>query len=197
MNKVKRKKNNKLIPMLCVILGILLVVCISLFLKKDDDIDAKNANEISEQNEVSDEEKNEGKNEEKSEAKDETKDDAKEEVSLYEIETDYCKLYFPKTWKEQIEVKYTDEMGYKAEFYGTVKGKDAVHLFDVCFNSDDGFLLGFIQNDDEIINISIDMCELEFDDSWKQEEIDELYAMQEDMNILMESLSKIENYVEP
>ena len=102
-----------------------------------------------------------------------------------------------KLLKNQIEVKYTDDAGYKAEFYGSVKGKDAVHLFDVCFNSDDGFLLGFIQNDEEIINISIDMKELEFDDSWEQEEINELYAMQEDMNFLMESLSKIENYVEP
>ena len=40
------------------------------------------------------------------------------------------------------------------------------------------------------------MKEVEFDDTWTQEEIDQIYAMQEDMNFLMASLSKNENYIE-
>lgn len=177
MQKNRRKKN-KLISVLWVILGILLVICISLFLKKNDDKELKNVDEVKEQN------------------SEENRNDVQEAVASYEIETDYCKLYFPESWKEQIKVKYTEEAGYKAEFYGLIDGKEEKHLFDVCFNSDDGVLLGYLKDNEEIINISIDMNELEFDDTWTQEEVDQIYAMQEDMNFLMESLSEIENYIE-
>ena len=157
MDKIKRnkrKKRNRLIPILCAVLGGLIIICIGM-LVVDRNVKDKPV----------------------AEKKQEQKEQNVDEIASYEIDTDYCKLYFPESWKDQIEVKYTDEAGYKAEFYGLAEGKEETHLFDVCFNSDDGYLLGCLKNDDEIINISIDMKEVEFDDTWTQEEIDQVIEL--------------------
>lgn len=120
-------------------------------------------------------------------------------VSAYEIETEYCKLYFPEVYKENLEIEYTEDSGYKVEFYAKVEDKAPKHIFDICFNSDDGDLLGYIDDkeNEEIINLSVDVKNLEFDDSWTQDEMDQVYAMQEEQNFVIDSLTKIENYVVP
>lgn len=141
--------------------------------------------------------KDEQSKEQNKEQLDKQNNDFDTDVAFFEIETKHCKLYFPEKWEEQIEVKYTEEAGYKAEFYGLVENKEAQHLFDVCFNSDDGELLGYLENKDEIINISIDVMEPEFGNGWTQEEIDQIYSMQEELNFVMNTLGKNENYVEP
>lgn len=125
-------------------------------------------------------------------------DEDKEKLdNAIEVETKYCTLYYPSEFKEVLEVKYSDETGYKAEFYGKVKGKENVHLFDICFNSDDGDLLGYLEYDEENVNMSFAINELEFDDNWKQEDIDKMYAMQEEVNFVLAALGTNENYVEP
>ena len=125
-------------------------------------------------------------------------DEDKEKLdNAIEIKTDYCTLYYPSIYKEDLEVKYSNDTGYKAEFYGKVKGKEEVHLFDICFNSDDGDLLGYLEYDEENINMSFEVNELSFDDSWKQKNIDKMYAMQEEVNFVLAALGTNENYVEP
>lgn len=176
MNKnsvVKKKNTTKILSIIFVVLVIVNLVGFLFLLKdKDDDNSGNINNDISNQNTI-------------------------EEVSNFEIETKYCKLYYPEVWKDQIELKETEEFGYKVEFYSLIQGKEAKHIFDVCFNSDDGNLLGYLKSDDDIINISIDVMELNFDDNWKQDEIDEVYAMQEEMNYVMDTLSNNANYVVP
>ena len=122
---------------------------------------------------------------------------SQDEVASYEISTKYCKLYFPEIWRDKIEVRCTEKEGYKAAFYGVTEGKESKHLFDVCFDSDKGILLGYLEYEDTIVNISVDIKELEFDDSWNQEEIDLIYSMQEEMNFVIDTLGKNEHYVEP
>lgn len=180
----RNKKRNNLIPILSIILGILLIVCIGLFFTKDDDNKKKTSTQDETMVTVEDEE-----------SKEDSGDNSLE--ASIEIQTDYCKLYFPESWKEQIKVKISKEAGYKVQFYGLVEGHEPQHLFDVCFNSDEGMLLGYLENGDEVVNLSIDLMEFEFDESWKQEEIDQIYAMQEEMNFVMNTLSKNDNYVEP
>lgn len=199
----KRKKSSKLILSFCAILLIVIIVFVVTIviknIKNDQESDEQNTSSTVEaDNETLVDENEEIVVEENKETIDEKSNDSiQDETAFYEIETKYCKLYFTETWKEQIEVRYSEEAGYKAEFYGLVEGKDAQHLFDVCFNSDDGDLLGYLDNEGEIVNISIDVMELEMDKSWTQEELDQLYSMQEEMNYVMNSLSRNENYVEP
>lgn len=119
------------------------------------------------------------------------------EAYFFEIETQYCKLYFPEMWKDNIEIRYKEEMGYKVGFYGVVENKEAQLLFEVCFNSDDGELLGYLEIDEDIVNISIDINDIVFDDSWEEEEMQQIYTMQEDVNFVIDTLNKNENYVIP
>lgn len=176
----RRKKKKRIIYtiMISVIL-VLFVCCIGILFIKSDKKEEEKLEQNQERTDI------------------QSDDNGQEEIASYEIETDFCTLYFTESWKEQIEIRYSNDVGYKTEFYGLVKGKDAQHLFDICFNSDDGELLGYLENEDEIVNISVDVMELEFDDSWTQEEIDQVYSMQEEMNFVIDSLSKNDNYVEP
>ena len=172
----KKKGKNKLLVRALIAL-VLLVCCVGagvLYLNKYDSTDVPNGNNPS------------------TPYYDERLDDA------IEVETTYCKLYFPKEYEEELLVKYSEEFGYKVEFYGNIEGKEEVHLFDICFNSDDGDLLGYFNNNgDQVVNVSVAMFELEFDDSWTEEEKNMIYGMQEEWNFVVLSLNKNENYVEP
>ena len=125
------------------------------------------------------------------------KENVTETVASFEIETKYCMLYYPETWKEQIEIKYSEEAGYKVEFYGKVEGKETQHLFNICFNSDDGDLLGYFDRDEQVVNVSVERIDLTFGTDWTQEEQDQIYAMQEEMNFVIDMLDKDESYVNP
>ena len=117
-------------------------------------------------------------------------------VECMEIETPYCKLYYPKSWEDMIKIKNTEEFGYKVEFYGVLPEKEEQHLFDICFNSDDGELLGFFDGD-EVVNVSFDIVNLELEGDFSSEEADLLYSMQEDVNVLIEKLEEEEGYTNP
>lgn len=116
---------------------------------------------------------------------------------FFEIETKYCNLYFPEKWKDSIDIRDKEEMGYKVGFYGIVENKEAQLLFEVCFNSDDGELLGYLEMEENIVNISIDINDIVFDDSWEEGEINQIFAMQEEMNFVIDTLNMNENYVIP
>ena len=120
----------------------------------------------------------------------------RENKGSLEIETKYGPLYYPSKWKDQIDIKYTENAGYKVEFYGTVVGKESVHLFDICFNSDNGELLGYF-NREEAVNVSFNVYEVKFDETWTQGEKDQIYSMQEDVNYVIEMLEKEDDYVNP
>lgn len=194
MNKEKMQ-NRKLMTSVVVVLLVLVAILVGIFLsnRKKSNPESVETNEtvINQQTkEVVSEDEGQDK-------EDKTTKVVRDDIAFFEIDTKHCKLYFPERWKEQIEIGYSEEFGYKVEFYGIVEGKEKHHLFNVCFNSDDGLLLGYLETGNENVNISIDRIEIEFDDSWKQEEMDQIYAMQEEMNYVIDSLSKNENYVEP
>ena len=115
------------------------------------------------------------------------------------VDTKYGSLYYPESYEDCVVTKINDDAGYKVEFYGDIDGKDPQHLFDVCFNSDDGDLLGYIDNTkaEEIVNLSIDLIELDFDDSWTDDEMNFIYSMQDERNFVIDNLNRIDNYVEP
>ena len=182
----KKKKYIRVVCIISVIFGIVVGIGALFFTNKEkDEIHVMEI--INKQKE----------NEEKTKVSDGIIEDDERINSAIEIETSYCMLYFPREYEENFEVKYKEEAAYKVEFYGLVEGKDAQHLFDVCFNCDEGDLLGYLENEGEIINISIDMIDLKFDDTWESDEIDKIYSLQEEMNFVVDTLNKNKNYVEP
>lgn len=178
----RRLKRKRIIYVLLATLGIFLMLGIAIIFIKSNDKD--NKSDSIEQ--VQQEQSNENYT-----------NNTWEDVEDFEINSKYCKLYFPIKWEDKVEIKFSEEPTYKVDFYGVSVNKTEIHLFSVCFNSDDGELLGYLENEEEIVNISIDVKELEFDDSWKEEEIDQIYAMQEEMNYVMDTLNRNENYIEP
>ena len=99
--------------------------------------------------------------------------------------------------KEQIDIEYNETTGYDVEFYGILKDKERKHLFSVCFNSDEGELLGYFDRTNGVVNVSLKKIDVEFDLDWSQEERDQIYAMQEEMNYVIEMLSYEEDYIIP
>lgn len=186
--KSRKRKRNKLLAVIEMTGGISLLISICLIFS----VVSKNSNkEHGESKEYV-----EGVTEINTNEKKEENTNEEERASL-EIETKYCTLFFPKEWEEQIETNIVEQDGYKVEFYGLVEGKESQHVFDICFNSDDGDLLGYLKQNGEAINLSVDIFDINFDNSWKTDEMDQIYAIQEEYNFVIKMLDDNENYVNP
>lgn len=110
-------------------------------------------------------------------------------VSDILIETAYGDLLFPGKWEDNLQVEQPDEK--TVEFYGNLTDYEPVLLFTVSFESEDGHIVAeLVGADDSVTKLSIDIAEIVFDDSWKEADRNLIYAMQEDMNYLLESLQK-------
>lgn len=92
-----------------------------------------------------------------------------EDTSVFEIKTDVTTLYYPNKWKDKVTVK---EDGKTVSFM-----IDKRKLFDLRFEKSDGYLLGTYDG------TPIYMVE------YKAENDDEI-AMQQDVNVIIEYLSK-------
>jgi len=186
---LNNKKNKKYVVSICILVVVLTAVCIGVFGLKGNKDDQKL---VVENETISEEQSNEFL-----ESSESDEEDIQVLSDYYEIETKYCKLYFPEVWKENIEIVDKEEMGYKVGFYGRIDNKEAQLLFEVCFNSDDGELLGYLELEENIVNISIDINDIVFDDSWEEEEMNQIYTMQEEVNFVIDTLKMNENYVIP
>ena len=111
----------------------------------------------------------------------------------YLIETDYCKLYFPAKWQDNLEVEFNEE-GNVVEFYGIVEGRDRQPIFNIVFNESADVKIGTISKGNETIDISWQFVEPNVD-GWSTEEADILYAMQEDINYLFGMLERKEGFI--
>lgn len=103
------------------------------------------------------------------------------------IKTAYGDLLYPGKWEDNLQVEQYDDG--TVEFYGCVKGHDPVLLFVLNFGSDNGdIVLELMTADHDVVLLAIDICEIEFDSSWNDEEMNTIYSMQEEMNYLIDSL---------
>lgn len=96
-----------------------------------------------------------------------------EDNSVFEIKTDLVTLYYPNKWKDKVTVKVD---GKTVSFMA-----DKRKIFDLCFEKCDGYLLGTYDG------TPIYMVE------YKAENDDEI-AMQQDVNVIIEYLSKDEKF---
>lgn len=105
-----------------------------------------------------------------------------EDNSTFEIKTSLTTLYYPQKWQDSVNVD-TSDIGV------SFTSKDGDKLFDLEFGDSEGYLLGKYK-DTELHIISY---EIEKGDR-TDEEMNRLYAMQEDVNVILQHLMEDENF---
>ena len=110
--------------------------------------------------------------------------------SLMGIATKYGDLRYPKRWSEQLRTEVVEKGGNAAvEMYGTIGEHEELHLYDVVFGGDEGVPIGTVEADGEKVYVKLISYDLDFDDSWSEDEILTVKAMKEDINYLIDELS--------
>lgn len=111
-----------------------------------------------------------------------------------EIECKYGTLYYPKSWEKQVRVYENISDICMMEFYGTVEGKEEIQLFNVVFGGDYGNKVGELEIEGEVLNVSIMLFDPLFDETWTEDQKNEIYSMQEDINYVLLEMQKIKGY---
>lgn len=178
--KSKKKKNSPLVPILCLIIGILIgIIAAMVFFNKD------NGKSDSSTATVEQTDANEAE-EVKS-----TIEEMIESEEAFTIETPYGNLYYPAKWEGQFRVESVEDDNYTVQFYATLEGKEEQHLFDIVYGEVEGVALGTL-DETEVYMVYGDIS---LDGDWTEEEENTIYAMQEDVNYLMGMLQKEEGFV--
>ena len=113
----------------------------------------------------------------------------------FEIETPHCTLYYPAKWKEQVRIETVEGNAFRVEFYGQVEGKEEQHLFDIAFGGEEGYTLGhLITKDDSKIAVNIVSYDFAPGEGWQDAEANIIYAMQEDINYIIDKLEELEEF---
>lgn len=104
-----------------------------------------------------------------------------------QIETDIGTLVFPGKWEDYLSTELVDD--YALEFHCCLLEHDPVLVFTVLLRSEDGDIISSITDADGVQHtLSVWIANPVFDESWSQAEVDTVYAMQEDLNYLLEAL---------
>lgn len=101
------------------------------------------------------------------------------------LKTPYGNLYYPAQWKDSMDCTVSEtDTGCKAVFTGKVADKQA-EVFAIYFGESTGnaFPVGIVKTEaGEEIEVHAELFDFEYDDTWSQEEIDTICAMQESIN---------------
>lgn len=104
-----------------------------------------------------------------------------EDNSVFAIETDVAVLYYPAKWKDMVTVDVSDTTVRFS--YGEYE------VFDLLFSGEDGYLLGaYGETPIRIITYDVDEGVL------SQEEYDNFYAMQQNVNVILQHLMEDSNF---
>ena len=178
--EIKRKKRRKkkvslLIPILCIVVGILIGILGSmLFMGKGAGKNNAGGQQSTSTNTV----------------EEMLKEDS------FKIETEYCDLYYPLKWKEQVRVEVVEGDVYTVQFYAALEEKEEMHLFDIAFAGEEGIELGYLESENgEEIAVDYISYEPEFGEGWSEEEQNDIYAMAEDVNYIIGMLQKEAGFV--
>ena len=102
------------------------------------------------------------------------------------IETPYAKLVYPGKWKDYLEVTVEQDGACTVLFLAALEGQKPQPLFDIVF-AEDGEL-GSLLVEGEWVGVSAVLHGLALDESWQDEQIEIITAMQEDINYIVERL---------
>ncbi len=104
------------------------------------------------------------------------------------IDTPYLNLYYDQAFSDYLLVIHNEGPTYRLEFSASLDGKPDQRLFDIAFGQDTDGNLGAIEVNAEIIPVSMVIYAFDPDDSWTQDEINTIFAMQEMTNALIDQL---------
>ena len=99
-------------------------------------------------------------------------------------------LSYPSRWDEYLDVRTNEGAVYSVAYYAHVGDHEEKHLFTIYFGGDEGVsALTTTDANGETVEIRVGAEELEFDDSWDIQDKMIVFAMQEDLNYLLNALS--------
>lgn len=105
------------------------------------------------------------------------------------IDTPHGELHYPSKWADDLTTRIDEMNGYTVAFYCSMEGHEDVYLFAVHFGGGQGSYVKTVwDGNGNSVDIRLSVTELSLDDTWTQEESDVAYAMQEDLNYLLEKL---------
>ena len=115
------------------------------------------------------------------------------EIAVYEdmvIQTPYCDLIYPGRWREQLRVEHTETSGmYTVSFYAVIVDKPEQHLFDISLGKRVTDCFAVIRGaDGKEVEMMMNSGSFEPNDAWNQEQLNSVYAMMDDVNIILENL---------
>lgn len=111
----------------------------------------------------------------------------------FEIKTTYGVLYFPNQWEDYVQVDQAQENeSVEVAFSGKIKeDAELVPLFSIIIGDDagDAAAAGKLTGDDGVQRmVSVKIEEIVEDDSLSETEQNRLYAIQEELNYLIDNL---------
>lgn len=107
------------------------------------------------------------------------------------VSTPYCDFTYPGKWKEQLHTQYSESDDGGALTFLAKIGKREEELFSVIFSSSIDTVhapVGVLTGGEAPVMVSLKLYDLETDKGWTGEEMEMLYAMQDDCNYLTEQL---------
>ena len=120
-----------------------------------------------------------------------TTEETEPEIPDVEVETPYCVLRYPGEWEGRISVEqYPFDVGMSVMFFGSIDGVK-IELYSVHFGGTEGIPVGSIQSPEGyLMDVTVQMADFAGDGDWAPEKADELSAMQETMNYVIERLKE-------
>ena len=110
----------------------------------------------------------------------------KVESEVFVIENEFCDLYYPVKWKENVVVNQ-DEFGSTVKF-SAKSGNKEVALFEIIFNMDGEIPLGTISKEDSNIYVAMNDLSGTWPEDLSEYETETFTFMLEDVNVLISKL---------
>ena len=117
-------------------------------------------------------------------------EETEDQSGLAEIETKYGSLFIPQKFADAIDTEITSngEDTCKVAFSATQE-KQSYDLFEICIGEESGQLVGTLTDENGIQrNVYASVFDLGSMESLSTDEQDQLYAMQEAVNVVAENL---------
>ena len=96
---------------------------------------------------------------------------------VFKVESLYCDYYYPIKWKEKVLI---DDTLNVVHFSANLNEDKQIDLFDIVATVDE----------EDGINVHIVLYELEFDNSWSNEDKQMIVKMQEDVQCIIDYLER-------
>ena len=115
-----------------------------------------------------------------------------EDIPTIQIETPFGALDYPEKWADKVRTQWngTQEAG-NITFSSKLDGKDEIALFQVHFAEEAQMPVGRLQTaEHQGVSVGISFLDITFDGEWTEAEKDEIYAMQEDVNVIIQKMEE-------